>query len=307
MNAMQAAAHKRDLTGKVALVAGATRGAGRAIALALGAAGATVYCTGRSVRGNPSEIGRSETIDDTADMINERGGKAIAIRVDHTVEAEVIALVERIRAEQAGQLDILVNDVWGGEHLIEFKPFWETSIQNGLKMFQTGLFTHLITARYVAPLMIERKQGLIIEITDGDLPDYRGMLYYDLVKSGVIRHALGLSHELRPHGITAVALTPGFLRSEQMLDHFGVTEANWRDVIAREPYFAESETPYFIGQAVVALAADPNVSAKSGQALATWWLAEEYEFDDYDGRRPHWRRFFEAKQAEEKAKGTGDL
>lgn len=296
----------RDLSGKVALVAGATRGAGRAIALALGVAGATVYCTGRSVRGNPSEIGRRETIDETAEMITSRGGKAFAVRVDHTREDEVIALVERIRAEQNGQLDILVNDIWGGEHLIEFKPFWETSVTNGLKMFETGLFTHLITARYVAPLMIERGSGLIIEVTDGDTPDYRGMLYYDLVKSGIIRHALGLSEELRPQGVTAVALTPGFLRSEQMLDHFGVTEANWRDVIAREPYFAESETPYFIGQAVVALAADPNVSARSGQALATWWLAEEYAFDDYDGRRPHWRRFFEAKQAEAKAKAQPD-
>lgn len=294
---------ERRLDGKVALVAGATRGAGRAIAQALGAAGATVYCTGRSVRGNPSEIGRRETIDETAELINAAGGKAFAVRVDHTQEADVIALIERIQAEQNGQLDILVNDVWGGEHLIDFKPFWETPVQNGLKMFQTGLFTHLITARHAAPLMLARKQGLIIEVTDGDTPDYRGMLYYDLVKSGVIRHALGLSEELRPHGITAVALTPGFLRSEQMLDHFGVTEANWRDVIAREPYFAESETPYFIGQAVVALAADPNVMAKSGKALATWWLAEEYAFDDYDGRRPHWRRFFEAKQAEEKAKG----
>jgi len=292
---------ERRLDGKVALVAGATRGAGRAIARALGAAGATVYCTGRSVRGNPSEIGRRETIDETAELINADGGKAIAVRVDHTQEDEVIALFERLRAEQNGRLDILVNDVWGGENWVEFKPFWETSVQNGLKMFQTGLFTHLITARYGAPLMLERGQGLIIEITDGDLPDYRGMLYYDLVKSGVIRHTLGLSEELRPHGITAVALTPGFLRSEQMLDHFGVTEANWRDVIAREPYFAESETPFFIGQAVVALASDPNVSAKSGKALATWWLAEEYAFDDYDGRRPHWRRFFEARQAEEKA------
>ena len=291
----------RRLEGNVALVAGATRGAGRAIALALGAAGATVYCTGRSVRGNPSEIGRRETVDDTADQINAAGGSGIAMRVDHTQEAEVIALFERISAEQGGRLDILVNDVWGGEHLIEFKPFWETSIQNGLKMFQTGLFTHLITARYGAPLMIARGQGLIIEVTDGDTPDYRGMLYYDLVKSGVIRHALGLSEELRPHGITAVALTPGFLRSEHMLDHFCVTEAIWREVIAREPYFAESETPYFIGQAVVALASDPNVSAKSGKPLATWWLAEEYAFDDYDGRRPHWRRFFEAKQAEEQA------
>lgn len=296
----------RRLDGQVALVAGATRGAGRAIALALGAAGAMVYCTGRSVRGTPSEIGRQETIDETAEMIEAAGGKAVAIRVDHTQEDEVIALFERIRAEQNGRLDVLVNDVWGGEHLIEFKPFWETSVANGLKMFQTGLFTHLITARYAAPLMIERGSGLIIEITDGDLPDYRGMLYYDLVKSGVIRHALGLSEELRPHGITAVALTPGFLRSEQMLDHFGVTEANWRDVIAREPYFAESETPYFIGQAVVALASDPNVSAKSGQALATWWLAEEYEFNDYDGRRPHWRRFYEAKLAEEKAQAQGN-
>lgn len=290
----------RPLAGQVAVVAGATRGAGRAIALALGRAGATVYCTGRSVRGNASEIGRSETIDETAELINNSGGKAFAVRVDHSREDEVIAFFERVRSEQNGQLDILVNDVWGGEKWVEFKPFWETSMSNGLKMLQSGLFTHLITARYGAPLMLERKRGLIIEITDGDTPDYRGMLYYDLTKSGVIRHAMGLAEELRPHGITAVALTPGFLRSEQMLDHFGVTEANWRDVIAREPYFAESETPYYIGQAVVALAKDPNVAAKSGKPLSTWWLSDEYEFDDYDGRRPHWRRFYEAKQAEER-------
>jgi NAD(P)-dependent dehydrogenase (short-subunit alcohol dehydrogenase family) len=286
------------LDGKIAVVAGATRGAGRAIALALGKAGAYVYATGRSVRGNPSDIGRSETIDETVDLIHSAGGRGSAVRVDHTDTDAVKALFEHVRAEQ-GRLDILINDVWGGEKLIQFDtPFWDMPLENGLMMIERGVTTHIITSYYAAPLMIESGGGLIIEVTDGDNADYRGSLFYDFVKNGVIRLALAQSIELREHGVTAVALTPGFLRSEQMLDYFGVTEVNWRDAVAKEPYFAESETPYFIGQAVVALASDPNIASKNGQALATWNLAEEYGFDDYDGRRPHWRRFYEAKRAE---------
>jgi NAD(P)-dependent dehydrogenase (short-subunit alcohol dehydrogenase family) len=286
------------LAGKVALVAGATRGAGRGIALALGAAGAFVYATGRSTRGQQSDMARPETIDETAELIAAKGGRAAGVRVDHSDKDAVRALIERIWAEQ-GRLDILVNDVWGGDHLTDWsKPFYQHDLDAGLTLIQRGIFTHIITSVHAAPLMIASGGGLIIEITDGDSPDYRGNLYYDFVKSGVIRLALAQAHELKAHGITALALTPGFLRSEAMLDHFGVTEANWRDAVAKDPYFAESETPYFIGRAVVALASDPHIGAKHGQALATWNLAEEYDFDDADGRRPHWRRFFEAMQAQ---------
>lgn len=292
----------QPLRGKVALVAGATRGAGRGMALALGAAGATVYCTGRSTRAQPSDLARSETIEETAEMIAAKGGNGIAIQVDHTQEDQVRALFERIDKEQHGQLDILINDVWGGDSLSEWgTPFWESSLDKGFQMIERGLFSHIITARYGAPLMVKRGTGLIIEITDGDSPNYRGTPFYDLVKASVIRFALAMAGDLstaKLDGITALALTPGFLRSEAMLDYFGVTEATWREVIKKDPYFAESETPYFIGQAVVALATDPNINAKNGKALATWYLAEEYGFDDYDGRRPHWQRFFDKMQSE---------
>ncbi len=289
------------LTGKVAVVAGATRGAGRGIALALGAAGATVYATGRSTRGQPSDMGRTETIDDTADLITSKGGKAVAVRVDHTQAEQVRALFDRVRAEQNGQLDILINDVWGGDGLIKWgEKFWQHSLADGLKVVERAVFTHLITAHYAAPLMVAQGRGLLIEITDGDDEfnrAYRGNLYYDLVKTTINRMAMGMAEELKPHGVTALALTPGFLRSEAMLDHFGVTEATWRDAIVQERFFAGSETPYFIGQAVVALASDPHIMNKAGQALATWHLAEEYGFDDADGQRPHWKRFYEAELA----------
>ncbi len=286
----------KKLAGKVALVAGATRGAGRAIAVALGAAGATVYCTGRTTRNHTSDIGRRETIDETAEIITHAGGIGIAVQVDHSQEAAVKALVERIADEQQGQLDVLVNDIWGGENLSEWgKPFWEQSIEKGLLLLQRAVFTHIITSRYAVPLMVARERGLVIEITDGDSDNYRGNLVYDLAKASVIRLAMGMASELKPKGITAVALTPGFLRSEQMLDHFGVTEANWRDAIVKDPYFAGSETPYFIGQAVVALASDPQVMTKSGKALATWHLAQEYGFRDADGSQPHWANFYAAR------------
>ena len=294
----------KPLTGKVAVVAGATRGAGRAIAVELGAAGATVYCTGRSIRGQHSDINRAETIEETAEMVTERGGVGIAVRVDHSKPAEVEAFFQRVAAEQQGQLDILVNDVWGGEALVEFgKAFWEMDLTKALTMIERAIFTHIITSHYGAPLMVARNQGLIIEVTDGDSLDYRGMLAYDFAKTGVIRLALAQGADLKSRGldgITALALTPGFLRSEQMLDHFGVTEATWRDAIQKDPYFASSETPYYIGRAVVALATDPNVHQKHGQAWATWTLSDEYSFTDVDGSRPHWGRFFAEMQAKEK-------
>ncbi|MFZ4663470.1 MAG: SDR family oxidoreductase [Caldilineaceae bacterium] len=290
----------KPLTGKVAVVAGATRGAGRAIAVELGAAGATVYCTGRSVRGQRSDINRAETIEETAEMVTVRGGVGIAVRVDHSKPAEVEAFFQRVAAEQQGQLDILVNDVWGGESFIEFgKAFWEMDLTKALTMIERAIFTHIITSHYGAPLMVTRNQGLIIEVTDGDSLNYRGNLAYDFAKTGVIRLALAQAEDLKARGldgITALALTPGFLRSEQMLDHFGVTEATWRDAIQKDPYFASSETPYYLGRAVVALATDPNVHQKHGQAWATWTLSDEYGFTDVDGSRPHWGRFFAEMQ-----------
>jgi NAD(P)-dependent dehydrogenase (short-subunit alcohol dehydrogenase family) len=289
----------KALIGKVALVAGATRGAGRAIALALGEAGATVYCTGRSTRGSLSDMGRRETIDETAELVTARGGVGIPVQVDHTQVDQVEALFERVRVEQKGQLDILINDIWGGDSwlLSEWgKPFWKLDVAKGASMLQRGFFTHVITARYGVPLMVARGQGLVIEITDGYKPDYRGMLFYDLTKASVNRFAYAMSEELRPHGIAALALTPGFLRSEAMLDHFGVTEANWRDGAQKDPYFAGSETPHYVARAVVALASDPNVMAKSGTATASWLLAEEYGFTDVDGSQPHWDRFYAEMQ-----------
>jgi NAD(P)-dependent dehydrogenase (short-subunit alcohol dehydrogenase family) len=283
----------QPLAGKIALVAGATRGAGRGIACMLGEAGATVYCTGRSTRGNlASGSQRPETIEETAEMVGGYGGVGIAVRVDHTAEAEVAALFARIEQEQ-GRLDLLVNDIWGGDALTDWgRPFWELDIAAGLLMLQRGLHTHLITSRYGAPLLLKRGQGLLIEITDGDTPAYRGNLFYDLVKSSVIRLAYGMAEELRPHGVTALALTPGFLRSEAMLDLFGVTEENWQAGAQRDPHFIASETPFFVGRAVAALAADPDIAQKAGGVYSSWGLAREYGFTDIDGRRPDWGAYF---------------
>ena len=288
----------KPLEGRIALVAGATRGAGRGIACALGEAGATVYCTGRSVRGKPATKGRRETINETAEMVTARGGKGITVRCDHTKESDVKKLAARIRREQKGKLDILVNDVWGGDALTEFgKTFWQVSLDKGLAMLHQAVHSHIITSRHVAPLMIEhrntkRRGGLIVEITDGDFFGYRGNLFYDLVKISVIRLAMIMAYELRKTQVTALALTPGFLRSEAMLDNFGVKEENWRDAGKKEPDLLHSETPLFVGRAVAALAADPNVKKKSGQVLSSWDLSDEYGFTDADGSRPHWGRHF---------------
>jgi NAD(P)-dependent dehydrogenase (short-subunit alcohol dehydrogenase family) len=282
----------KPLQGKVAVVAGATRGAGRGIAVMLGEAGATVYVTGRSVRGHPSDLGRTETIEETAEMVTACGGTGIPVRVDHTVEEEVKALFELVKKEQNGRLDLLVNDVWGGDPLSAWdRPFWEHSLANGLLMQERAVQSHIITSYYGAPLMIARKQGLIIEITDGVDYRYRGNLYYSLAKISAIHLAAAMAEDLRPYRVAAVALTPGFLRSEAMLDHFGVTEANWRDAAKIDPHFLMSETPFYIGRAVAALAADPNVFEKSGKTLSTWGLSDEYGFTDADGSRPHWGKY----------------
>lgn len=236
---------------------------------------------------------RSETIEETAEMVTARGGVGIAVQVDHTIEDQVKALFDRVKIEQ-GKLDVLVNDVWGGDELTEFgKTFWQVSLPNGRLMLERAVFSHIITSHYAAPLMIETGRGLIVEITDGDFDGYRGNIFYDLVKTSVIRLAFIMARELRKKNITAVAVTPGFLRSEAMLDHFGVTEANWQEAGKQDANFLASETPFYVGRAVAALAADPNVAKKSGRVFSSWDLAEEYGFTDIDGQKPHWGRHFE--------------
>lgn len=294
------------LQGKIAVVAGATRGAGRGIACMLGEAGATVYCTGRSVRGAlASGAARPETIDETAAMVTAHGGQGIAVRVDHSAPDEVAALFGRIEQEQ-GRLDILVNDVWGGDALTEWgKPLWEMGLDQGFALLRRGLDTHIITAHAGIPLLLRTPGSLLVEITDGDQPTYRGSFFYDLVKASVIRMAYGLAEELRHHGVTALAVTPGFLRSEAMLDLFGVTEANWQEGAQRDPHFIASETPYFVGRAVAALAADPQVARKAGGVYASWTLSDEYGFRDVDGNRPHWGRHYAAFLAQQ-AQAAGE-
>jgi NAD(P)-dependent dehydrogenase (short-subunit alcohol dehydrogenase family) len=283
------------LRGKIAVVAGATRGAGRGIACALGEEGATVYCTGRSVRGKSATKGRPESIEETAELVTAYGGCGLAVQVDHTQPEQVEGLFVRVK-EESGGLDILVNDIWGGEELTEFgETFWTVSLDKGLTMLQRAVHTHIITARFGAPLMFGRERGLIVEVTDGDSWGYRMNIFYDLVKTSVIRLAFAMAYELRKRNIAAVAVTPGFLRSEQMLDSFGVTEANWRDAGKKDPNFLESETPLFVGRAVSALAMDADVGKRSGRVFSSWDLSDQYGFTDADGARPHWGRFAEAK------------
>jgi NAD(P)-dependent dehydrogenase (short-subunit alcohol dehydrogenase family) len=287
---------RKPLRGQVALVAGATRGAGRAIAVSLGLAGATVYATGRSTRGHPATPGRPETIEETAQIIRTYGGRAYAVRVDHTVESEVRRLVRRIARREHGRLDLLVNDVWGGEELTEWgKPPWTMSYQRGRTMLERAVLSHILTSRYAVPLMVARRRGIVFEITDGDHLDYRGSFFYDLVKATVIRLALAYHEEFEEAKLprlSAIAVTPGFLRSEYMLDQFGVTEENWRDAAGKVRRFEFSETPYFLGRAIVALAADPRAHAKSGKVYGSWTLAKEYRFTDRNGTRPDWGKAF---------------
>jgi len=303
----------KSLEGKVAVVAGATRGTGRGIALALADAGAFVYCTGRSTRAEARKVSkpgarrrklsafelarRPETIEETAELIEARGGAGAALRVDHTEPAQVEALFERVATER-GRLDILVNDIWGGDELGEQKPFGRHSLEKGLLMIERAVHSHIITAHYAAPLLAETRGGLVVEITDGDHFAYRGSFYYDFVKTSVIRLAFLFATEMRKSGVTAVAISPGFLRSEAMLDYMGVGEENWRDAVARRPDFAESETPLYTGRAVAALAADPRASEKTGRVYGVWDLGPEYGFTDVDGRQPSVPRWIRENRPE---------
>jgi NAD(P)-dependent dehydrogenase (short-subunit alcohol dehydrogenase family) len=290
------------LAGRIALVAGATRGGGRGIAVALGEAGATVYCTGRSTREHRSEIDRPETIEETAELVTEAGGEGIAVEVDHLDAAQVARLVERIGADH-GRLDMLVNDIWGAEHLFRFNtPLWEHDLADGLRLLRLAVETHLITSHHALPLMIREPGGLVVEVTDGtaeyNADHLRVNPFYDLAKTSVIRLAWTQAQELREHGCTAVALTPGWMRSEQMLEHHSVTESNWRDATERSPHFCISESPRYVGRAVAALAADPDVARWTGESLSSGQLAQEYGFTDTDGTRPDcWRYMLEVIEA----------
>ncbi|WP_437693872.1 SDR family oxidoreductase [Sorangium sp. So ce176] len=298
------------LHGKVALVAGATRGAGRGIAVELGAAGATVYVTGRTTRAQRSEMDRPETIEETAERVTRAGGRGIAVQVDHLEREQVQALVARIEREQ-GRLDVLVNDIWGGEHLFAWdKPLWEHSLDSGMRLLRLAIDTHIITSHYALPLLIRRPGGLVVEITDGtaeyNAGHYRVSFFYDLAKTAVLRMAFAQAEELRAHGGAAVALTPGWLRSEIMLGHYGVTEERWRDALSKQPHFAISETPAYVGRAVAALAADPEAARWSGKSLSSGQLAKVYGFTDVDGSRPDaWRYLVEVQDAGKPADVTG--
>ncbi|MEU0970283.1 SDR family oxidoreductase [Streptomyces sp. NPDC005917] len=298
------------LDGKVALVAGATRGAGRGIAVELGAAGATVYATGRSTRARRSEYDRPETIEDTADLVTAAGGYGIAVPADHLQPSAVRTLVDRMADEQ-GRLDILVNDIWGAENLFAWhRPVWEHDLDDGLRLLRLAVETHAITSHFALPLLLRRPGGLVIEMTDGtadyNRDTYRVSFFYDLAKTAVLRMGFALGHELGPRGATAVALTPGWLRSEIMLDHFGVTEDTWRDALDRVPHFAISETPRYVGRAVAALAADPGVARWNGQSLSSGGLAQVYGFTDLDGSRPDaWRYLVEVQDPGRPADTTG--
>lgn len=278
----------QPLAGAIAVVAGATRGAGRGIARALGEAGATVYCTGRSVKGRPSPYRRPETIDETAVMINEAGGMAIPVRVDHTIESDVRALFRRIDRKHQ-RLDVLVNSIAGEDPMMgQWGNFWQSDLKNADAIFRQALTSHIITAKHAAPIMIRNRRGLIVEVTENDLLGGGGNPMSQAVKAALKVFALNMAAELKAHGVAAVAITPGFLRSESMLERFGVTEANWRDAGKRDPNFLESESPLYVGRAVAALASDPNALEQTGQLLSSWELARRYGFTDYDGRRPDW-------------------
>jgi NAD(P)-dependent dehydrogenase (short-subunit alcohol dehydrogenase family) len=299
-----------NLGRRVALVAGATRGAGRGTAVALGEAGATVYCTGRTTREQRSESDRPETIEETAEQVTAAGGTGVAVRVDHLDPAAVADLVRRIDAEQ-GRLDVLVNDVWGGDKFIEWStPVWEHDLSAGLRMLHRAVDTHLITSHAALPLLIRNPGGLVVEMTDGtaeyNADHYRVNTFYDLAKVAVTRLAFAQAQDLAPHGATAVALTPGWMRSEAMLDAFGVTEETWRDAVERAPHFAISETPRFVGRAVAALVADPHRNRYTGRSLSSGGLAQEYGFTDLDGSRPDcWRYWVEVQDAGKPADTTG--
>ena len=281
---------RKTLSGRVALVAGATRGAGRGIARALGEAGATVYCTGRSVKGKPSPYGRPETIEETAAMIKAAGGTAIALRVDHTNEKDVRALFRRImRAHK--RLDIVVDSVAGEDPLMGLYGYlWQADLSKAEVVFRQGLTSRIITAKHAALAMMPARRGLIVEVTENDMMGGGGNPMSQAVKVAQKVLPLFWAAELSQHRIAVLAITPGFLRSESMLDHLGVTEANWRDAGKKDPNFLQSESPLFVGRAVAALAADPKVQDRTGTLVSSWELGRDYGLTDYDGRRPDWGR-----------------
>ncbi|WP_327087731.1 SDR family oxidoreductase [Nonomuraea sp. NBC_01738] len=301
---------QNTLNGKVALVAGGTRGAGRGIAVELGAAGATVYVTGRTTKDSRSESGRPETIEETAALVDEAGGKGIAVQVDHLQHDQVRALIERIDHDH-GRLDLLVNDIWGGEALAQWDtPLWKHDLDGGLRLLRLAIDTHIITSHYALPLLIKRPGGLVVEMTDGTKHyndrNYRVSFFYDHAKSAVLRLGFAQARELREYGCAAVTLTPGWLRSELMLELFGVKEENWQDATAHEPHFVISESPRYVGRAVAALAADPDVMRWTGESLSSGGLAREYGFTDLDGSQPDcWRYLVEVQDPGKPADATG--
>lgn len=300
----------KSLHGKIALVAGATRGAGRGIAMELGAAGATVYVTGRTTRAARSEYNRPETIEETAELVTKAGGRGIAVQVDHLIPEQVQALVKQIEDEQ-GRLDILVNDIWGAEYLVEWNvPIWEHSLEKGLRILRLAIDSHLITNHYALPLLIKNKHGLVVEMTDGtaeyNKTHYRLSMFYDQAKTAINRMAWALAEELKPYQCTAVSLTPGWMRSEIMLEHYKVTEENWRDATVEEPHFVISESTRYVGRAVAALAGDAQVGRFSGQSLSSGELARIYGFTDIDGSQPDAMRYLdEVVDAEKPADVNG--
>jgi NAD(P)-dependent dehydrogenase (short-subunit alcohol dehydrogenase family) len=298
-----------SLAGRVALVAGGTRGAGRGIAVQLGAAGATVYVTGRTTRAERSEMNRPETIEETAELVDAAGGRGIAVQVDHLVPERVRDLIARIDREQ-GALHVLVNDIFGATTMEWDTPVWECDLDNGLHLLRLSVDTHAITSHFAIPLLISNPGGLVVEVTDGtdeyNAANYRVSFFYDLAKAAVNRMAFALAHELEPYGATAVSLTPGWLRSEAMLEAYGVSESNWRDATKVQPHFAISETPAFVGRAVAALAADPERSRWNGKSLSSGELAQVYGFTDLDGSQPDaWRYLVEVQGPGKPADTTG--
>lgn len=300
-----------DLQGKVALVAGGTRGASRAIAVELGRHGAHVYVTGRTTRAQRSEVDRAETIEDTVDLVVAAGGSGTAVRVDHLEPSQVQELAARIDAEH-GRLDILVDGLWGGDSLMEWaKPVWEHSLSDSLRMIRLGIDAHLVTSHFLLPLVIRHPGGLVVEMTDGTAEynaQYREgtTLAFYLAKSAAHQLAIGEAFEAKAFDCTCVALTPGYLRSEAMLDHYGVTEATWRDALVKEPHFCISESPAYVGRGVAALAADPSRSRFTGQTLNSGQLAQVYGFTDVDGSQPDgWRYMVEIAGTGKPADPTG--
>ena len=306
--------NREALRGRVAVVAGATRGAGRGIAAALGEAGATVICTGRTTRAARSEYDRPETIEETAELVTQLGGTGIAAAIDHLDRERVKSLAQEIQSRH-GRVDVLVNNIWGAELLkggpAQWNtPIWQLDLDKGLRILRLAVETHLVTSHYLLPLVIDRPGGLVVEVTDGtaeyNASHYRISVFYDLAKIAVTRLAFSQGHELAAHGAAAVALTPGWLRSEMMLDNFGVTEETWRDAVdparagrapSAPPDFALSESPRYVGRAVAALAADPHRARWNQRSLSSGQLAREYGFTDLDGSRPDiWRYIEEVRE-----------